>query len=93
MTNKWAKAIVVVCGLCVGQAMAQELAFSSSAEANKAAAASAIVAAQQRLPVQSAPLEYRPLRPFADCVRDKGWHTGLGRAGSHSVDQSAKSSR
>jgi len=65
MTNNWAKAIVVACGLCVGQAMAQELAFSSSAEANKAAAASAIVAAQQRLPVQSAPLEYRPLRPFS----------------------------
>lgn len=65
MINDWAAAIAVVCGLCAGQAMAQEIAFSSPAEANKAAAARAIVATQQRLPDQIELVDDRPVRPFS----------------------------
>jgi hypothetical protein len=50
--------------LCAGQGHAQQMAFSSSAESAEAAASSAIVATQQRLP-RAEPLEESPVRPFS----------------------------
>jgi hypothetical protein len=58
-------ALAVVFGVGVGQAVAQQMAFSSSAEASAASASSAIVATRQRLPRQTESLEDRPVRPFS----------------------------
>jgi hypothetical protein len=58
-------ALAVCFGVSAGQGMAQQMAFSSSAEGSGASASSAIVATQQRLPKQTEAFEDRPVRPFS----------------------------
>jgi hypothetical protein len=58
-------ALAVVFGAGAGHGVAQQMAFSSSAEGSEAAASRAIVATQQRLPRTTEPLEDRPVRPFS----------------------------
>jgi hypothetical protein len=65
MKKSLVAALAVVFGMCAGQAVAQQMAFSSSAEGSEASASSAIVATQQRLPHTTEPLEDRPVRPFS----------------------------
>ena len=65
MNKSFVAALAVVFGMGAGPAIAQQMAFSSSAESADPAASSAIVATQQRLPRQTQPLEDRPVRPFS----------------------------
>jgi hypothetical protein len=64
MNKTLVAAFAVVFAVGAGQGTAQQ-AFSSSAEGSGAAASSAIVATQQRLPRQTESLEERPVRPFS----------------------------
>ena len=65
MNKSLIAALAVVFGMGAGPAIAQQMAFSSSAESADPAASSAIAATQQRLPRQMQPLEDRPVRPFS----------------------------
>jgi hypothetical protein len=64
MTSNWAAALAMIFGLGASQAVAQQMAFSSSAEAG-ASASSAIVATQQRLSSRPESIEELPVRPFS----------------------------
>jgi len=65
MNKSLVAALAVVFGMGAGQAIAQQMAFSSSAESADPAASSAIVATQQRLPRQTQPLEDGRVLPFS----------------------------
>ena len=65
MNKLFIAAFAVTFGLGAGHGIAQQMAFSSSAEKPEAAASSAIVATQQRLPRHTEPLEDGPVRPFS----------------------------
>lgn len=68
MKHNLVVALAISLGIGASQGVAQQMAFSSSAEAaepsSAAASSSAIVATQQRLP-HAEPLEDRPVRPFS----------------------------